>query len=55
MEIGGLAHLESVGVVVVEGLDLSPVEPGEYDMTCLPLRVTGADGAPARVVLKPRM
>jgi len=42
------------GVVVVEGLDLSEVEPGEYDMTCLPLRVAGADGAPARVVLRSR-
>jgi len=42
------------GVVVVEGLDLSDVEPGEYDMTCLPLRVSGGDGAPARVVLRSR-
>jgi arylformamidase len=47
--------LLEAGVVVVEGLDLSQVEPGEYDMTCLPLRVAGADGAPARVVLKPRI
>ena len=47
--------LLEAGVVVVEGLDLSQVEPGEYDMTCLPLRVAGAEGAPARVVLKPRM
>lgn len=42
------------GVVVLEGLDLSEVEPGEYDMTCLPLRVGGGDGAPARVVLRSR-
>jgi len=42
------------GVVVVEGLDLSEVEPGEYDMTCLPLRVGGGDAAPARVVLRSR-
>jgi arylformamidase len=42
------------GVVVVEGLDLSDVEPGEYDMTCLPLRVGGGDAAPARVVLRSR-
>jgi arylformamidase len=47
--------LLEAGVVVVEGLDLSQVDPGEYDMTCLPLRVAGADGAPARVVLRPRM
>ena len=41
-------------MVIVEGLDLSEVEPGEYDMTCLPLRVAGGDGAPARVILKSR-
>ena len=47
--------LLGAGVVVVEGLDLSQVEPGEYDMTCLPLRVAGAEGAPARVVLRSRI
>jgi arylformamidase len=48
-----MALLEA-GVVIVEGLDLSEVEPGEYDMVCLPLRIAGADGSPARVVLRPR-
>jgi arylformamidase len=43
------------GVVIVEGLDLSDVEPGDYDMTCLPLLIEGADGAPARVILRPRI
>jgi arylformamidase len=47
--------LLEAGIVVVEGLDLTQVEPGEYDLACLPLRVAGADGAPARVVLKPRI
>ncbi len=42
------------GVIVVEGLDLSEVEPGEYEMACLPLRVGSGDGAPARVVLRAR-
>lgn len=46
--------LLGAGVVVVEGLDLSEVEPGEYDMICLPLRIVGADGSPARVVLRTR-
>ncbi|HXK11726.1 MAG TPA: cyclase family protein [Vicinamibacteria bacterium] len=46
--------LLGAGVVVVEGLDLSEVEPGEYDMACLPLRVAGGDAAPARVVLRSR-
>jgi arylformamidase len=50
------AHHALLGadVVIVEGLDLSEVEPGEYDMTCLPLRIAGGDGAPARVILKSR-
>jgi arylformamidase len=46
--------LLGAGVVIVEGLDLSEVEPGEYDMACLPLRIVGAEGAPARVVLRAR-
>jgi arylformamidase len=37
---------------VIEGLDLRQVEPGVYEMFCLPLRVVGSDGAPARVVLR---
>ena len=39
------------GVVPVEGLDLRGVEAGEYELICLPIRVVGADGAPARAVL----
>jgi arylformamidase len=39
------------GVVIVEGLDLSAVEPGSYTLACLPLKVVGGDGAPARAVL----
>ena len=38
---------------VIEGLDLSAVGPGEYEMICLPLRLVGADGAPARAVVRP--
>ena len=38
-------------IVVVEGLDLSRVEPGEYELYCLPLKLVGSDGAPARTVL----
>jgi arylformamidase len=40
--------LLEAGVVLVEGLDLSEVEAGEYEMACLPRRVGGGDGAPAR-------
>jgi arylformamidase len=51
---GAPAHrvLLGGGVVIIEGLNLRDVEPGAYEMFCLPLRVVGADGAPARVVLR---
>ena len=51
---GAPAHhvLLGAGTIVIEGLDLSGVEPGVYEMFCLPLRVVGSDGAPARVVLR---
>ena len=38
-------------VVILEGLDLSAPPPGEYQLICLPLRIEGCDGAPARAVL----
>ena len=41
------------GVTIVETLDLRAVEPGWWTLTCLPLRIPGADGAPARAVLSP--
>jgi len=51
---GAPAHhiLLAGGVIVIEGLNLRDVEPGVYEMLCLPLPVTGSDGAPARVVLR---
>jgi arylformamidase len=45
--------LLGAGIWIVEGLNLAAVEGGEYDMVCLPLRIEGADGAPARVALRP--
>lgn len=47
------AHREllGAGVVAVEGLDLREVEPGAYELVCLPLKLEGSDGAPARAVL----
>lgn len=46
-------HLEllEAGVVIVEGLDLRHVPPGRYNMACAPLKLAGAEGAPARVFL----
>jgi len=38
-------------VVILEGLDLSAPPPGKYQLICLPLRIEGCDGAPARAVL----
>ena len=44
--------LLGAGVVVLEGVNLTDVSQGYYDLTCLPLRVVGAEGAPARVILR---
>jgi arylformamidase len=38
-------------MVVIEGLNLSEVVPGVYQLVCLPLKLGGSDGAPARTVL----
>ena len=43
--------LLDAGMVIIEGLDLSRVSPGRYTLHCLPLKLGGADGAPARCVL----
>lgn len=38
-------------VIIIEGLDLSNVKAGVYQLVCLPLKLGGSDGAPARTVL----
>jgi len=43
--------LLAAGVVLLEGLDLRAVPPGEYELICLPLKLRGGDGGPARVIL----
>lgn len=43
--------LLSAGVIAVEGLDLGAIEPGAYQLICLPIKIAGADGAPCRAVL----
>ena len=43
--------LLEAGVVIVEGLNLSEVDQGRYTFYCLPLKIAGADGAPARAIL----
>lgn len=44
--------LLDAGVLALEGIDLRHVAPGPYELLCLPLRVPGSDGAPARAVLR---
>jgi arylformamidase len=45
--------LLAADVVILEGIDLSHVPPGEYRLIALPLRLMGVDGAPCRAVLTP--
>jgi arylformamidase len=40
------------GVVLLEGIDLSEIEPGRYELMALPIRLRGADGSPCRAVLR---
>src|SRR5882672_5840355 len=42
------------GIPIVEGLDLRPVQAGDYDLIVLPLKVRGHEGAPARAILRKR-
>jgi len=39
------------GIIILEGLNLNAVSPGRYELYCLPLKLAGADGAPARAIL----
>lgn len=60
LSIGGFAKdlvethviVLGAGIWVIEGLCLDGVEAGEYELCCLPLKVEGADGAPARALLR---
>jgi arylformamidase len=47
--------LLEAGIIIVEGLNLSAVQPGTYHFVCLPLKLAGADGAPARAILMPEL
>jgi len=40
------------GIVVIEGLDLSNVKAGNYELIALPLKIKDGDGSPARVILR---
>jgi arylformamidase len=43
--------LLSTGTIIVEGINLSRVPQGKYHLICLPLKLVGSDGSPARVIL----
>lgn len=45
--------LLAAGAIILEGLDLSDVPGGACELLCLPLRLAGADGAPARALVRP--
>jgi arylformamidase len=44
--------LLEAGIWVIEGLDLSEVKSGEYELICLPVKIERSDGAPARAILR---
>ena len=46
--------LLGAGIWVIEGLNLSAAKPGPVDLVCLPIRLIGAEGAPARVIVRRR-
>jgi arylformamidase len=46
--------LLGAGIWIIEGLALTAVRPGPVDLVCLPLRISGAEGAPARAMVRER-
>ncbi|MGN6385530.1 MAG: cyclase family protein [Verrucomicrobiota bacterium] len=44
--------LLGAGIWVIEGLNLSKVKAGRYELNCLPIKVLNSDGAPARALLR---
>ncbi len=53
-ELAAHHRLASHGIAILEGIDLSAVTPGVYDLVALPLRLEGADASPVRAVLVTR-
>ncbi len=44
--------LASSGIAILEGVDLTRVEAGEYELIALPIKLVGTDGAPVRAILR---
>lgn len=57
LSVGGPPETHKIllcaGLWLLEGLDLSAVIPGNYNLVCLPLRLIGVEGSPVRAVLQP--
>lgn len=55
-EDGAATHrvILKAGIWIIEGLDLSRAQAGDYELICLPLKLSHGDGAPARAILKKR-
>ena len=59
LSIGGEEDGEKVhhillgaGITILEGLNMKGILPGLYEMVALPMKIQGADGAPARVIIR---
>jgi arylformamidase len=54
MQDGTLTHKILLGsdVIILEGVNLSQVMPDQYELICLPLKISGAEGSPARAILR---
>jgi arylformamidase len=44
--------LNAHGVAILEGVRLAEVPPGDYELICLPLKLSGLDGSPVRAILR---
>jgi len=49
--VGGHVPLLEAGILVLEGLDLQEIEPGDYQLIALPIKLGAREGAPVRAVL----
>lgn len=53
-DFGAHYAILGAGIVIIEGLDLTDVEAGEYEIIALPMLIAGGNGSPVRVLLKKR-
>ncbi len=51
-DLPGHISLNRGGIAILENLDLSAVEPGDYELIALPLKIAGSDSSPVRAILR---